>query len=322
MKLLITGEWHITKKQPRHRIDDYSTAVNYKVTHLCERAVEEKVDYIIQPGDMYDTHRAPFDLIAWLIYLLRDTNIKIITVYGQHDLRYHSSDKINTPVGIIESTGLLMVANDEPIDLTQDAGFPLLVYGSSWNEPIPKIADSDEFCTKIWVTHRMVIKKKLWEQQVDYELGNALLQRNDFDLIVTGDNHESFWYNTKDGKILINCGALLRDNIGQEHHHPHYWIYDAYDRTATQHHIPVQDFDRIMAIEEAKEEKARNEELGVFIEGLKNDVELRGMNFNRNLDEYLGSSEEDPGTIRIINEIMGVYDAKPTTRVRRTRPRD
>jgi DNA repair exonuclease SbcCD nuclease subunit len=149
----------------------------------------------------------------------------------------------------------------------------------------------------------MVIKQKLWEGQTEYEFGNVLLKNNPFDLIVTGDNHKSFTFKDED-RYLVNCGSLMRSSIDQIDHEPVVYIYDSDKRTLEKLLIPVKAISNIMRIEEAQQEKEKNEKLIAFVEGLKEDTQIEGLDFLNNLKSYLDNNDVDQGVKNIIEEII------------------
>ncbi len=58
MKFLITGDWHIRNTSPKRRLDDYWVTVRKKIDFIYSLASEEKCDFILQPGDFFDSHKA------------------------------------------------------------------------------------------------------------------------------------------------------------------------------------------------------------------------------------------------------------------------
>lgn len=320
MKFLITGDWHITSRRPRYRIDNYFETLIGKITYLLDYAKDNDIEYILQPGDFFDSHRVSDFVKQHIITLLKQYKIPIICVYGQHDLRYHGSNRKNTPLGVLEAAGVVKTLSHSEEDGTysfnlETGDHEIAIFGSSWGEEIPVQNDG---CICIWITHRMVIKDKLWEAQKEYSLGNALLKRTEFELIVSGDNHESFhfeannqsprsWESVQEWKWkkwLINCGSLMRSTVAQLKHKPCFWTFDSTQMGITQHFIPIKPIKEVMNWEQAQEEKVKNQELENFIEGLKGDVELHGVDFKRNLKEYLEEKEVPEGVDNMIKEMM------------------
>jgi DNA repair exonuclease SbcCD nuclease subunit len=306
MKLLITGDWHLTDKTPRNRIDDYPKTQHRKVSWIIGTAIQNQCRYILQPGDMFDSFKARDKIKSQWIERWRNVfyhnRIKVLTVPGQHDMRYHSSDLLDTPMGVLYAADAIKILR--PGVSGELGGESVFVYGSGWNESIPEPIDASG--CHIWITHRMVIDEPLWEGQTDYEKGNLLLKRTKFDLIVTGDNHQHFAFNDNNERYLINCGSLMRSTIDQITHIPTIYIYDTETRAILPIAVnPIAPIEEVLRVEEAKEEKERNEKLEAFVEGLKEQVELNGLDFKRNITKYLNSHRVKPSVKRIIEEVLG-----------------
>ena len=305
MKFLITGDWHIRNTSPKRRLDDYWVTVRKKIDFIYSLASEEKCDFILQPGDFFDSHKASDLLKRYMIKKGQWKNVKVITVFGQHDLRYHSSDVRNTPLGVLYAAGSVRIApNWEPIDYGD-----VHVWGANWHEDIPKEVRTKNVYN-ILVMHKMVIKnEKLWDGQETYELANILLRTAPFDLIVSGDNHLSFTL-SYGNKHLINCGSLLRSSIDQATHIPIVYIYDtnALGKAPSleEHPIPCEPFEQVFNMEEVKIEKERDKKMEAFVSKLTGKAELEGLDFVRNVHSFcLANKEEiDDITGEIIAEVM------------------
>jgi len=305
MRLLITGDWHIRNSTPERRIDDYWETVRKKIDYILDLAVEEKVDLILQPGDFFDSHKANDFLKRHMIKRLIKTKIKVITVFGQHDLRYHSSETRNTPLAVLNAAEVVYLApNWDPLDFGD-----VHIWGASWYEDIPKEMYSKNVYN-ILVMHKMVIKnEKVWDGQEDYELGNILLRTTPFDLIVSGDNHLGFTV-TKGNKHLVNCGSLLRSSIDQATHIPLVYIWDTHALgkapSLEEHTIPVKPFEQVFNLEKIEAEKEKDEKMEIFVNRLTGKAELEGLDFVKNMDTFVRNNKDeiDDATQEIIGEVM------------------
>jgi DNA repair exonuclease SbcCD nuclease subunit len=304
MKFLITGDWHIDHNRPERRVDDYWETVKRKVQWIIELKQKEGCISILQPGDFFNSHKANDFLKRWVIACLKYTGVSINevmmnTVFGQHDLRYHSSDIKNTPLSVLDVSGVIAIAGPDPINLG-----PVHIYGASWYEDIPEPLATNVI--NILITHRMIVKnKKVWEGQEDVTFGNILLKTSGFDLTVSGDNHQHFTISSKSGKHLVNCGSLLRTNIDQVDHTPIVYVYDTAQRTITPHEIPCEPFDKVFNMAVYEDEKEKDEKMEAFVERLTGDVELEGLDFIKNMDTFMSKQEDlDDVTVGIIEEVM------------------
>uniref|UniRef100_A0A6M3L645 Putative calcineurin-like phosphoesterase n=1 Tax=viral metagenome TaxID=1070528 RepID=A0A6M3L645_9ZZZZ len=308
MKLLITGDWHITDKTPVNRLDDFPKTQEDKIDWILQTAIDNDCNGILQPGDIFDSSRASDYLKQFWIEKFRqwEERLTICTVFGNHDLRFHGSNTENTPLMVLHKAEAIIILQDKVMHLDDD----IYIYGCSWGQDIPKKQNFSG--THILLIHKMLIDEKLWPGQ-EAQGAKAFLLNSEFDIIVSGDNHQSFMVDSKD-KFLINCGSLMRDSIDQEDHKPHIWIIDTTPLDVkhpkpgqvvrTKIDIPIKPFKEVMNVEKATEQKEKNKELETFIESLKNDVKLEGLDFPQNLEKYMKENELEEQTTAIIKEIM------------------
>jgi DNA repair exonuclease SbcCD nuclease subunit len=303
MKLLLTGDWHIRNTTPQRRTDNYWSTVRKKIDFILDLAVKEQCTWILQPGDLFDSHKANDFLKRYLIMRLKKTEINIVTVFGQHDLRYHSSHTENTPLGVLNASEVVALAGSEPLmGIFGDAH----IYGASWYEDIPEtVQDTNAF--NILIMHKMVIEnEKLWDGQEDHKLGNILLKTLPYNLIVSGDNHLSFLLSSK-SKRLVNCGSLLRSNIDQINHKPVVYILDIDADTIEKHLVPCEPFEQVFDMAKISAEKERNEKMEAFVDRLTGEAELEGLDFIKNMHTFVEKNKEeiDDATQEVIEEVMG-----------------
>ncbi len=303
MKLLITGDWHLTNKKPENRKDDMVETQERKVDFVLDLAIEHGVQAILQPGDLFDHYHMP-DYVKrkWIKYF-KERNITILTVPGQHDMRYHSSNIDNTPMGVLDASEVIKVIGEFPAVFPLD-DIPVMIYGAGWGAEVPEVIEGAAF--SVLLTHRMIINEKLWEGQEDAVKASKFLFRNKFHLIVSGDNHISF-NQIRGGRQLINCGSLMRSNISQVTHQPCVWIYDVIKKIAYQHYIPIEPFEDVMDLTTSTREKQSNKDMEAFVEGLSQNTIIEGLKYKKNMIGYLKENEKQvsKGTVTILEEAIG-----------------
>ena len=297
MKLLLTGDWHYTNKTPASRIDDYQQALEDKIKFIFSVALKEKVDRIIQPGDFTDTPFLDYNNYIRLLNLISDGDIPIYTIFGQHDLKYRN--KGNTPLDALHHS-----LDGFYVDFEYASFDELDMYGVSYGEEIPKIKHPNKF--NILVIHKMLLHKKEEEWQEDYDLGIDFLNKHKFNLIVSGDNHQSFFVE-KNKRFLINCGSLMRSTIEQIDHHPCFYIFDTETRKYWQHMIPIKSWKECFDLEKKVKEEEADEKMKAFVSGLKTHKSL-GLNFMDNLMTYMQKNNVDMEIQLIIKNNMGVKE--------------
>lgn len=305
MKLLITGDWHIRDTTPQRRIDDYWDTVRKKINFILDLAVKEECKLILQPGDLFDSHRANDFLKSYVIHRVNERTkkkyLKILTVFGQHDLRYHSSNIGNTPLAVLHASKIIEIVGKDGFHFEE-----VSIYGASWYEEIPEtVLDTDAF--NILIMHKMVIEnEKLWEGQEDHKLGNILLKTLPYDLIVSGDNHLSFLICSK-SKRLVNCGSLLRSDVDQIDHKPVVYILNTETDTLEKHFVPCEPFEQVFDMAKVTAEKERDKKMEAFVDRLTGETELEGLDFIKNMYRFVDKNKEeiDEATQEIIGEVMG-----------------
>ena len=301
MKLLCLSDLHLTHRTPESRIDDYHLSQFKKMQHVIEYALENGVDAMALGGDIFHHHTMPDWMKERYIRLFSMeeyiTNLPILTIFGQHDMRYHSSDRTNVPLGVL----LAGCKNMHPLGAVPWTLKDVNIYGCSYGETIPTpVGDAQK---QVLVIHKMIVDEKLWHDQEDYEHGGSFLEDNpEFDLIVSGDNHQTFM-KSKRGRRLVNSGSLMRMTSAQMDCLPCFYVWDSKTKDVQQHFIPIAPAESVFSIAKAQIEQAKDEKLESFIAGLKEQATM-GLDFRSAVDKYLATNEMDADVKKIIQEAM------------------
>lgn len=303
MKIGIFGDLHYTLAKPRNRTDeDYEATWRGKFLWACENPLKD-CKYVIFPGDVFDNFRASDFVKQYFLPLLKQTGKHFLAIYGQHDLRFHNSNKLNTPLRVIEASGILSVLGPEPFY----PGVDVDIYGANWEEEIPEIQEPKN--VNILVIHKMIIKDdKLWEAQTGYSMARVLLRKHPYDLIVSGDNHQGFT-DSYERRHLVNLGSLMRSTIDQLDHKPSVAAYDTKTKELEIFEIPVKPASEVLKIEEAKKEKEERkhlEELKQKLEESYTMEKIKGLDFKKNAADWMQQNKKDTeqGVLDIIQEAM------------------
>ena len=279
MRLLALPDMHLNQrgKAPKRRQDDYHLTQQKKMHFIVDVATTTNCDYIVSPGDIFDSDKAnDHTKQFWIRWIKKYCPIPILAVFGQHDMRWHNKEVSNTPLMVLDASETLVLMSSKGYEI----GEGIKVYGANWGDPIP---EPDETRINILVTHRMIIQdKKVWDGQGSFDLSYKLLYDSGFDLIISGDNHEKFTW-SKDGKHLINAGSLMRSRKTQRHHEPAVFVWDSDENTIQEFLIPIQTFDEVMNMEEIAKEEEDDRNMGVFIEKIKEGGKPAGLNFKENV---------------------------------------
>lgn len=305
MRFLITGDWHITEHAPERRLDsNYFETVLGKLRFITRQAREHGCRYILQPGDFFNHFRVSDYVKGGVYSVLQTESVPVLAVPGQHDMRYHNDKIGNTPLGLLGVTPVVtLLAGGEPMQAPSD--YPIHFYGAGFGADVPDVKDPGAF--NILLTHRMVINKKLWHGQEDAISGNLFIKKNpQFDMVVAGDNHTSFRAKYE-GRLLFNCGSLLRTAVSQREHHPVIYIVDVREGVApvvTPVKIPIEK--DVFDLANYEEEKAHDEEINTFLSSLGQPHAGASFDYKKNIQIYLEENAAAVGgtVAGLINEIM------------------
>jgi len=286
MRLLCLGDLHLRIRGPRIRIDSYFDTQFKKLNFIFDTFYKKKCDYILQPGDFFDSPDASYYLTNSLLELILKFNIlgRILCILGQHDMHYRALKVDNTPLGIFQTLGLIRVLDKDPLILPKKISF----YGCSFSQEVPNIVTRNRF--NVLLIHKMVVIKKLWPTQTDFIYAKDFLKKYDFDLVVSGDNH-NFFIEEYNGKFLINCGSLMRMSIDQTSFEPSIVIFDTDTKEYEVIKIPIESSEKVMDIARFTKERENKLELEKFVESLKR-RKIEGFSFLDALDKVLKEEKE------------------------------
>lgn len=228
VRLLAVGDLHLRSTIPTVRKDDFLAAMDQKLDFIFETAKNERVDVVVFPGDIFDKSNPPHGLVEYAIRKFKDSGLVFLFVYGQHDLRYHTLDKKNSPLGVLV-TALGKNAHvlcEDPLDLiAQDVR--VHVYGSSWGESIPEVLSSAKITKEkpignydVFVLHRPVTVDKLpWTHEFLLPVEELRELCPEVDAFIVGDNHKRF-VDVSSTQPIVNMGSVLRQTADQQYHMP------------------------------------------------------------------------------------------------------
>lgn len=300
VSLLVCGDLHLRKNMPKMRIDNFWESQKAKLKFIFQTAMEYNCEGIVFPGDVFDKADASYSLIRFAIKQFGKYHGKCFFVFGNHDLRYHTSDQTNTPLGVLVASmkSKAVILSDIPYMLNDWA-----LIGCSWNQVWPTNRQLKKYEHSIIVSHRPVgLKPPIWVQE-NFITAKALLKECKADVFITGDNHERFIF-TRDNRFVINMGGVQRTNIDQVKHKPALTLLELNEIPSLREiEIPIQKnvFDKIKA-EAAKEaEIQKNERLQAYTESMKKEFNAE-LSFIDNLGVMVQKSKK--GVRKIIDEVL------------------
>lgn len=254
MKFAAVSDLHLSDKRPKNRKDpNYKDVCFRKFTNILNICENNNIDTLIIGGDIFDYPTIPRYVVTEFLNIINTWDIEILVIPGQHDLRYHAKGLDNTPLGNVIAGGGMKLLHPDSVYKKEN----IKIVGQGWEEKITIPGD-------ILVTHRMVTYKgPLFPGQTDFISAAALLNKyKNFKCIISGDNHKPHVL-TKNGRLQINCGSIMRSNKSQINYKPEVWIIDTNDWKYIKNPIEIDkpedvfDYNKI-AMEETKQ-NARDE---------------------------------------------------------------
>ena len=230
MRILVVGDAHL-KTVAANRSDVIWETQKKKLREVFEIAQAEKVEAIVQAGDLFNSASVPHEIVSELIELLNDvhdawqgTPPPLLGILGQHD-KYMRTGLKRSPARTIAAAGRWNQLNEVP--WIQGA---VAFYGADFGEPIPSAAGRSTGFKRVLVIHAPISPEPRFPGDTDYIRPLELLrgpEAREYDLIICGDYHYPFFLErTKKFPAVLNTGALTRQTIADKDQMPEVVVYD------------------------------------------------------------------------------------------------
>ena len=293
---ILVSDLHIRETIPECRKDDFMLAQERKYAWL--RELQTKYDVpILVAGDVFHHWKPSPWLIGWTLRNLPDG---IIAIPGQHDLTSHNLD-------MVEKTGIYVLAEAGKIELLTDSSVynynELCIQGFPWGVELTPATPCKSIQFPIALVHKLVYKGTPPFPGAENVggTGKALLKSmSGFDLILTGDNHQTFT-ETLGESILVNPGSFTRQTAAQVDHQPSVFLWFAEDNTVEQVFVPIND--AAVSREHLIVAEERDERIDAFVTSLNKTVDL-GISFEENMIEILAKNTVPKEVHTIIQGVL------------------
>jgi DNA repair exonuclease SbcCD nuclease subunit len=302
--LILCSDMHLREDTPVCYTGDYQEEQWECLYFISD--LQKKYDCpVVHGGDLFNKYNtSPWLLSMTARYLPK----KFFTIAGQHDLKAHSFE-------LIDKSGINTLAVTEQLILLprvhfgytpddfhyqQDAGIENWVLPNKerkldltgWQEisKIDKISVSKDIRKPFPdasnpIKHRKILVwHKLAYQTIPFPGatgGNAkeLLKKYPYDLILTGDNHQSF-VEEYQGRLLVNPGSMMRMTAAQIDHRPRVYLWYAEENKVVPIFLPIKE--GVITREHLDVVEQRDNRITAFISQLSSDWKSQ-MSFEDNL---------------------------------------
>lgn len=283
--LVLLGDCHLRKTNPVARTDNIWEAAKKKLNFVFDLAKEYQAP-IIQAGDLteykYDNSSFKTPFMAELLELFKP-ECSFYSCIGNHDVLGNRIEEVgSTALGILNKTGRINIYGGYSPSIKSSV--PFRIKPIHWREN-PFSAERNSKYFNIGVYHVMTwLGKEPYPGIEDPDAKSLLKKLDQFDLLVTGHNHETFHYTDKNGRSIINPGGMLRTAADEMEKTPYCYLYNIKDRSFERIEIPhekgVIKRDHIEVIEK------REERLEEFINKVKLGFSI-SMDYEGNLKRFM-----------------------------------
>lgn len=295
--LILTADWHLRSTIPICRKDDFFEEQAKKIDFILQESDRYQCPILVA-GDIGDKPQWENWLLEKYIGKFKAHSQRIYVLPGQHDLPNHRLDKLSeSGLGVlVTSEAVYPLINQRWFD--EKFKISCFPFGEKLNGPTYKKENKE-----IAIIHQLVSQNPLWKGQKNFISAKSLLGKFPcYDLIVSGDNHQSFAEEYK-GRLLVNPGSIMRTTIAQKNFKPRIYLWYAETNTVKEVSIPIKK-DVFKPIEEIIH--LEDENTIQFIQTVRRDYDIN-ISFNKNMESCLNKNPELPEKVRNrIYKAMGV----------------
>lgn len=298
---IAAADLHLTNQRPEKRKGDYFKHILTKFDQILVTTKRlTHTNLLVVAGDFFDSPTVSYDTTREVIKIIKQHNVDILAIPGQHDLRYHQSGLKNTPLGVLIESGFVSTTNNSDF-----SDFNITLAG--WNEEPTEEAD-------ILVIHKTVTEEFGLFPGHDYTNAKTILKQYPWaKIIISGDNHVPHLVKYKN-RFQLNCGSMVRKTKEQIDCIPAIWGVKINPKIKIQQ-LPLNikpssevfDFDKIEQEEVKQEIKQEAQELiDKFIQEIGYDTELNkhNLNFSKILKKVIDEVKPKKEVIQKAAEIM------------------
>lgn len=291
---ILTADIELRSFQPTCRTDDHWQAQEKKIKWL--RRLAKRHDCpILDAGDLFDKKyksHPSHELLCWAIANLPRP---FYTIPGNHDLPGKSIENYsNSAMAVLEKAQVVI----SPKEITQllwiEQSPYVRLYSYPWGVDF-KEEKVEKGYFNIALVHAMVYEEfEPFPGCVGYSAKELMALLPDFDLIVSGHNHQTF-VQEEQGRILVNPGSLMRNDADQIDHKPCVFLWYVEDNTVEKVFVPIEE--GVISRDHIDIKKEKDCRLDAFVEKLGEQI-VTGINFHENLvaavgDDAVSAAVED-----------------------------
>jgi DNA repair exonuclease SbcCD nuclease subunit len=281
---ILTSDWHLREDTPtcftgdwdQEQWDSILFIKRLQATYECP---------VIHAGDMFHHWKpSPYLLTKTIKYLPE----QFYTIYGQHDLPQHNLDlAIKSGINVLETAGILKV-------------LPWCHYGQDPDICKNYKGSIDIGDPSVLVWHHMTYMSSPFPGATDGMALGLVRKYPQFDLIITGDNHQSF-YTEFAGRLLVNPGCITRQTADQIDFKPRVYLWYADTNTVKPIYLPTTE--GTISREHIEHKEQRDARIDAFVNRIDGEWDV-SISFEENLEEFKKTNRVHSSIMEIVYEAL------------------
>lgn len=305
MRLLFFTDSHIRGTTPKNRKDDFTNTLEKKFTEIVTIIDEEKIDYVIHGGDLFDRPDVSISLVGRFSKIINEIKVPVYIVSGNHDIFGHNPKTLNrTMLGLISELKVLNILNaDEAIVLSKD-NINVQLTGQPYTYNIDDPNDKSPYIVKekasnidysIHIVHGMLLDKP-FIKGIPYTLVDDIKDTL-ADITLAGHYHSGFDKIEIDNKYFLNPGSIVRvsNSLREIKRKPKVVIIDLKEEISINYRYleSALDGENVLDRKEIENNIYRRERMYEFEQTINNAMNFEKMDINDVLLEVSNSEEVD-----------------------------
>lgn len=297
------SDGHLSWEQPIGRLDDIKKTQFRKLKFAWDWANKNNA-IILTAGDFFDKPRSWYLLPEVINFLKKYPYVPVYTIFGQHDTyMYHEETRKNTSLGVLESFGLVQILGAEP----KTFDYEVALYGASFGQDVPTVVDKNVY--NILVIHANIYTGPLWPGH-KFTRASSFLSRfggKDFDIVLCGDIHRKFLYQTKK-RMILNVGPLMRREANEYNfiHKPCFGVLDIDDFSFELIEIPHESAEKVLTRRHLVDPESDGKILSEFYDVIlsESDDPDSEVDVVKNIQEWVKENKVEKAVVKILDEVM------------------
>lgn len=291
-KFIVTADWHLRNQTPRCRKDeDWILTQKNALKQVLNVAVGRNCNVFLVGDIFHSANETTFEIVQIVqnfARVLGEHNLSLYVLFGNHDLRFHSSSYIDkSAVGI-----LLQSENIYPISIFENVSAP------NFDEEV-NCEDKDY----LFIHTLCFPDMKTMPPNVNAVCAKDLLEEYSFNhFCFTGDYHGNFHYEWN-GRHVVNSGCLLRQAVDMKDHQCGVYYIDTDSEEVE--FIPIKDDVELVDDSYIIEEKERDERIESFVDKLRQ-TDLVTLDYLENIEKALMDNSISDKVKDVIRELLEV----------------